>query len=61
MTLKLYIIDQIAGILQSGVSISKMEDRKAKRDLMDDYIALRKLGAPETITATKALTISKIH
>lgn len=43
MKLKLYIIDQIAGILQSGVSISKMEDRKAKRDLMDDYIALRKL------------------
>lgn len=43
MKLKLYIIDQLAGILQSGVSISKMEDKKAKRDLMDDYIALRKL------------------
>lgn len=43
MKLKLYIIDQIAGILLHGVNISKMEDRKAKRDLMDDYIALRKL------------------
>ena len=43
MKLKLDIIDQLAGILQSGVSISKMEDKKAKRDLMDDYIALRKL------------------
>lgn len=43
MKLKLYIIDQLAGILQSGVNIGKMEDRKAKRVLMDEYVALRKL------------------
>lgn len=43
MKLKLYIIDQLAGILQSGVDIGKMEDRKAKRVLMDEYVALRKL------------------
>lgn len=43
MKLTLYTIDALAGILLSGVNISKMEDRKAKRVLMDEYVAMRKL------------------
>lgn len=42
MTLKLYIIDQIAGIL-AGVKINKMEDKEAKSALLQDYLALRKV------------------
>lgn len=42
MKLKLYIIDQIAGIL-AGVKINKMEDKEAKSALMQDYLALRKV------------------
>lgn len=42
MKLKLYIIDQIAGIL-AGVKINRMEDKAAKSALMQDYIALRKV------------------
>lgn len=41
MKLKLYVIDQIAGIL-AGVKINKMEDKAAKSALMQDYLALRK-------------------
>lgn len=41
MKLKLYIIDQIAGIL-SGVKISKIADKEAKDALLKDYIAMRK-------------------
>ena len=42
MKLKLYIIDQIAGIL-AGVKINKVEDKAAKSALMQDYLALRKV------------------
>lgn len=42
MKLKLYVIDQIAGIL-AGVKINKMEDKAAKSALMQDYLALRKV------------------
>jgi nucleoside-specific outer membrane channel protein Tsx len=42
MKLKLYIIDQIAGIL-AGVKINRMEDKAAKSALMQDYLALRKV------------------
>ena len=45
MKLKLYIIDQIAGIL-AGVKINKMEDKEAKSALMQDYLALRKVLKP---------------
>lgn len=45
MKLKLYIIDQIAGIL-AGVKINKMEDKAAKSALMQDYLALRKVLKP---------------
>lgn len=45
MKLKLYIIDQIAGIL-AGVKINKMEDKAAKSALMKDYLALRKVLKP---------------
>lgn len=42
MKLKLYIIDQIAGIL-AGVKINRIEDKAAKSNLMKDYLALRKV------------------
>ena len=42
MKLKLYVINQIAGIL-AGVKINRMEDKAAKSALMQDYIALRKV------------------
>jgi nucleoside-specific outer membrane channel protein Tsx len=42
MKLKLYIIDQIAGIL-AGVKINRIEDKAAKSNLMKDYLALRKI------------------
>lgn len=45
MKLKLYIIDQIAGIL-GGVKINRMEDKEAKSALMQDYLALRKVLKP---------------
>lgn len=45
MKLKLYVIDQIAGIL-AGVKINKMEDKGAKSALMQDYLALRKVLKP---------------
>lgn len=41
MKVKLYIIDQIAGIL-AGVKINRMEDKDAKYALMQDYLALHK-------------------
>lgn len=40
--MKLYIIDQIAGIL-AGVKINRIEDKAAKSNLMKDYLALRKI------------------
>jgi len=42
MELKLYIIDQIAGIL-AGVKINRIEDKAAKSNLMKDYLAIRKV------------------
>lgn len=42
MKLKLYITDKIARIL-AGVKINRMEDRRAKSALMQDYLALRKV------------------
>jgi len=45
MKLKLYVINQIAGIL-AGVKINRMEDKAAKSALMQDYLDLRKVLKP---------------